>query len=418
MVHLIAMAVDSWPTSSKLKNGEDDILPPIDLILSPGDRDTGFGEAGWAVTKPSNGRERGTWLLPDFGFVSWPEAGAGYYEDFLDRALEIEKRHPWSQKHSKMFWRGFPNVYPVRNDLMNRVSLAVDPSRRKWSDIHKTTFHESADDDGQMFPLVTLPEHCRHKFLIHTEGNSYSGRSKYLFSCRSTTIVHPMEWTQHFHPALNGNPYSPNQNYVQLRGPHFAGLEEAAVELRKVDAGFSTTKARRFIGHKTPEKVADNAVRTLRDRYLSPAATMCYTRAALRYYAKSLDVDSFGSEGVSLIPGEGIAPDISKGKSMHHLKGDIEVGVWRLLGAPNWPPAPAPAPALAPEPEPAQVDINTPIDSSSDSYTSFHPSPSSASSPSVETTTATTIPQQVPSAALSIPETPAVEDFKMANTGN
>lgn len=73
MVRLVATAVDSWPTSSKRVGGkvEDDILPPIDIILTAGDKDTGFGEGGWAVTKPSDGREQGTWLL--VGTISWTE---------------------------------------------------------------------------------------------------------------------------------------------------------------------------------------------------------------------------------------------------------------------------------------------------------------------------------------------------------
>jgi hypothetical protein len=174
MVRLIATAVDSWPTSTKRAGKmEDDILPPIEIILTAGDKDTGFGKGGWAVTKPSDGREQGTWLLPDFGFISWPEAGAGYFEDFLEQAHEVEEEHPWSFKHDKMFWRGFPNFYAVRHDLMNRASTETNPSRREWSDIHKTTFHGAGDPD--MVPLVTLPDHCKHKFLIHTEGNSYSG---------------------------------------------------------------------------------------------------------------------------------------------------------------------------------------------------------------------------------------------------
>lgn len=64
MVRLIAMAVDSWPTSTRRSGGvEDDILPPIDIILTAGDKDLGFGEGGWAVVKPADGRDPGTWLL-------------------------------------------------------------------------------------------------------------------------------------------------------------------------------------------------------------------------------------------------------------------------------------------------------------------------------------------------------------------
>lgn len=68
---------------------------------------------------------------------------------------------------------------------------------------------------------------------------------------------------------------------------------------------------------------------------------MCYTRAALRSYASVMKPETWGVNGPELIPGEGVGPDTSKGRPMEHLKGDIEVGVWRLLGGPNWPPTPA-----------------------------------------------------------------------------
>ena len=69
---------------------------------------------------------------------------------------------------------------------------------------------------------------------------------------------------------------------------------------------------------------------------------MCYTRAALRYYAEAMHSSSWGPKGPQMVPGQGIAPDSSKGRKMAHLKGDIEAGVWRLLGGPNWPPGPDP----------------------------------------------------------------------------
>ena len=41
-------------------------------------------------------------LQPDFGFVAWPEAGAGKYEDFLDLAADVEKQYPFKKKHDKI----------------------------------------------------------------------------------------------------------------------------------------------------------------------------------------------------------------------------------------------------------------------------------------------------------------------------
>lgn len=284
LVHILEEAMNSWPTSgedtfrSRWLNGSNigshGSLPSIDLILSPGDRDCFPSEGGWMVTKNRfDHAHKGTWLIPDFGFAGWPEAGAGSYEEFRGLAAEVESRFPWSQKLNKLFWRGYANFYPVRQDLMHRTSIKDDPTRAEWADVHETTFH---NDVGDFVPIVKPHDHCQHKFLIHTEGNSYSGRSKYLFSCNSVVVAHPLEWTQHFHPALNNLTSSPNQNYVQLPGPHFTGLEETAKELQRADDGSRVGYGRsrrslldRVLGNakmQSPQAIADNAVRTLRDR--------------------------------------------------------------------------------------------------------------------------------------------------------
>ena len=56
---------------------------------------------------------------------------------------------------------------------MELTSTTIEPKRESWADVHKTTFHPG--DVGDFAPLVTLPDHCQHKYLVHTEGNSYSG---------------------------------------------------------------------------------------------------------------------------------------------------------------------------------------------------------------------------------------------------
>lgn len=81
------------------------------------------------------------------------------------------------------------------------------------------------------------------------------------------TIAHPLEWTQHFHPALNANNNSRNQNFVQLPGPGFEGIQEAGLELQQADEELLFgLHSHAFLGDRSPLQIADNAVRTLRDR--------------------------------------------------------------------------------------------------------------------------------------------------------
>jgi hypothetical protein len=157
-------------------------------------------------------------------------------------------------------------------------------------------------------------------------------------------VAHKLVWTQHFHPALIGDPTSSDQNYVELPGPGFEGIEEAAYLLQESDGGAGANVTANLsvlrghiLGKKDAQDVARNAVRMFRHRYLSPAATMCYTRAALRSYAKVLNRSSWGSEPF-VRPGQGVGPDTRKTRFTGDERGDVEVGIWRILGTPDWPP--------------------------------------------------------------------------------
>jgi hypothetical protein len=277
---LLHDAVSADPGSSAPGSGEEP-LPPIDLILSVGDKE-GFpgAESGpaWVLTKlMADTKSQGNWLSPDFGFAGWPEARVPSYSEVVDLNRQVEQEvGGWAGKDDRAFWRGFVNWYPIRHDLIDRTKAASAlPASHPdaWADVFQTTF--GAQDSAEYKPLVALQDHCSRKYLIHSEGNSYSGRSRYLFSCHSVTIAHKMEWTQHFHPALVSDPLSPAQNYVQVTGPLFEGLEEVVrgmwegdgdPKAKGVEGWWHKASQKDMVGFLPPEKIADNARDSLRDR--------------------------------------------------------------------------------------------------------------------------------------------------------
>jgi hypothetical protein len=281
----------------------------------------------------------GQFLIPDFSFQGWPEAGIASYKEFRRDARETDEAWPWSKKHDKVFWRGDPNVgAPPRLDLMRQVR---EKGADTWSDVKRTSFWEAGPD---IAPTITPAEHCQHRYLFHSEGNAYSGRSKFLLNCISTVITHNMTWTQHFHPAMISAEGDPDQNIIlSSNGDGLFG--DLAALMKKLRAEENQTL--RF-GVSTAHQIALNAQRTLGQRYLTPAATACYFRAALLSYASVLDRTSWpGGKGPQLKRGGGVKPGAGAGdnkgaeklKAMH-LEGDIELGTWELLGGPewNWPP--------------------------------------------------------------------------------
>ncbi|GAC95771.1 hypothetical protein PHSY_003347 [Pseudozyma hubeiensis SY62] len=362
LLHLLHTAITTDPSSTFSQN--DPYNTGVELVLSEADKDaSSTSSAIWVLSKRvSEPASTGTWLLPDFGFVGWPEAGIASFSEFTHLASLQDTLVPWSVKSDRILWRGLANGYAPRVDLLSRT----DPSRVSgadtWADVQQTSFHDVGE---QFHPIIPMHEHCRYKYLVQTEGNSYSGRGKFLWSCRSVTVAHPMEWTQHFHPALNSDPKSRQQNMVELKGPLFAGLEETTKQLQASahissdkDLPRNYTTADGVLELNPPQRIAENAVESLRHRYLTEAATNCYLRAALRGYAGVLKKDTWPREenagawdesGAGIVPkggpGGGVAPGSGKGKDLVKVgvKGDIEYGIWRLSGSPDWPPV-APKP--------------------------------------------------------------------------
>lgn len=123
--------------------------------------------------------------------------------------------------------------------------------------------------------------------------------------CRSVVISHLMEWTQHFHNALVFS--GPDQNMVQLPHISWDELPEQMEDLLKND--------------KLAQRIADNAVRTLRGRYLTPAATTCYWRRALVEYASIQQFTPTRGEGVDY---ESFAM-IEQGQSVLLMRSAVDV---------------------------------------------------------------------------------------------
>ncbi|PWZ00128.1 hypothetical protein BCV70DRAFT_200290 [Testicularia cyperi] len=327
VLHLLRTAVDGATPAEKRQ------LNNAELVISTADFD-GFSAgngSGWVLDKRVSD-PAGQFLFPDFSFASWPEAGIPSYQEFRRSAAKVNEQVPWASKANKAFWRGDAlanSNIAARNSLL---SVATGAQARGWSDVKRTSFWESGPEIGE---IVTPHDHCRHKFLVHAEGVAYSGRSKFILNCQSAVVMHALEWTQHFHPALIGDPDSPDQNIVQLQGDYFDQLPTTIQHLRDQDIQDPTTSL--------ASRIAQNARRTLTHRYLTPASVSCYLRAALIDYNSLLDRDSWPNrKGPTLLPGSGVMP--GAGTSKGTLKdlgvaGDIELSVWHNLGQPEWPPA-------------------------------------------------------------------------------
>ncbi len=216
------------------------------------------------------------WLMPDFGYWSWPEVKVGSYRNARERIVAVDegsnidgKTHSgldFYKKHRRLLWRG--NVITsaeIRGKLM-------DVSRGKeWADVKALDWGNEKDIEANLLPLE---DHCRYMFVAHTEGRSFSGRGKYLQNCRSVLVAHKLEWKEAHHGALE--PSGPSANYVEVERD-FSDLEE---KMEYLIANVEEAK-----------RIADNSVRTFRDRYLTPAAEPCYWRRLIKAYGSVCDFE-------------------------------------------------------------------------------------------------------------------------------
>jgi Glycosyl transferase family 90 len=222
-------------------------LPNIEFSVCLGDvaSEPEDQHAVWVLTKRREQEEQ--WIMPDFGYWSWPNSNMGEYNEIR---REIEDSEPaWDDKKPLAVWRGAPQTNPLREALIKVTE------GKSWSDVRAIEWGNSTSG------FLTMPEHCQYQYVMHTEGHSYSGRAKYLLNCASVSITHKLDWIEpHTHLFI---PSGPDQNIVVVERD-FSDLDDEIRYLLKYP--------------ELTRKIAENSARTFRDRYLTPAAQACYWR--------------------------------------------------------------------------------------------------------------------------------------------
>lgn len=138
---------------------------------------------------------------------------------------------------------------------------------RDWADVKEL-------DWGSKTNVMKMHEFCYYQFPIHTEGNSWSGRLRYLHNCDSATVVHDLQYFAHYYALFV--PDGPDQNMIST----------------KADFSDLPAKMDHFLTHpEDAKRIAQNSVATFRDRYLTPAAEACYWRRMIRAWAEVQDFE-------------------------------------------------------------------------------------------------------------------------------
>ncbi|KAK5133218.1 hypothetical protein LTR08_008053 [Meristemomyces frigidus] len=237
-------------------------LPDIEFTFTDHDSaliDPNSNHTTWSYSRLAH--QESLWLMPDFGFWAWPDVGLRSYRE-LQMALDYDE-DDFLDKVPKLVWRGSLSV----GSHAARVGLLEHSANQPWGDVQTLDWSNKSDIDSK---LLTMEDHCSYMFTAQTEGNTYSGRLKYLLNCHSILLSHELQWIEHYHHLLR--PAGMDQNYIKLK-PDFRDLPKIMKNLLKLD---------HLLKAKT---IADNARRTFRERYLTPAAEACYWRALVTGWA-------------------------------------------------------------------------------------------------------------------------------------
>lgn len=247
-------------------------LPDVEFVLTTEDMSRG-GSPVWAYSKRDD--EDLVWLMPDFGYWSWPEVSVGPYKEIRQRIAALDDGGvtakgkvtaglKFKDKKKQLFWRG--NI--ITNDEI-RSKLLQASDGKSWSSVSALNWGDPNDIRDNLLPME---DHCRYMFVAHLEGRSFSGRGKYLLNCRSVVVSHRLIWREAHHAAMVSS--GPDANFVEVERD-FSDLDQ---------------KMRFLLDNPgAAERIANNAVQTLRDRYLTPAAESCLWRHLIRQYASVCD---------------------------------------------------------------------------------------------------------------------------------
>src|SRR5690606_39026967 len=117
----------------------------------------------WSLARSDEPNEiHDTWLMPDYAYWSWPEPKIGAYAEAREKLHDLDSPLSWADKESKAIWRG-----SVKWNKELRGKMMEIAKDKPWSDIAELDWATNA---------LKIEEFCKYKFLIYTEGVTYSGR--------------------------------------------------------------------------------------------------------------------------------------------------------------------------------------------------------------------------------------------------
>lgn len=282
--------------------------PPIpNTLLSLNIQDSPFGTALAYSTQADPQSRPGpftdgnadarSWLTPHFSFWAWTLPFVGSISRAAAAITAIENTTPFAAKIPRAVWRGTTWFSSVHNPRL-RANLVALAAGQPWADVEALVWDNKGGDRGAANALP-IEDFCRYKYVLHTEGVTYSGRFQFLQMCGSVLLTPPLGWLQHAthlvrpvfsYDLVEGNAWEPGAMMRRAWPRSWSVKEEDGANAVFVRPDWSDLEAVVEWLEAHPRE-AEGIARRQRDvfvggGYFSPAAETCYWRALVRAWSE------------------------------------------------------------------------------------------------------------------------------------
>ncbi|KAI0549918.1 hypothetical protein F4679DRAFT_231858 [Xylaria curta] len=217
-LHQIYNALLTWPRPSSSSSSTSHI-PDTIIAFNHHDDPTA---STFSYSRPADpellitqdGSSKRFFPIPHFSFYAWPLPFIGSLPRAAREIASIEATLPFGAKIPRAIWRGttwFNNARAgrLRQNLVRAFGTAesnpgTNPRAKKWADIEALDWAGGQVVEGNRgggernaTNALSIEDFCRYKYIIHTEGVTYSGRFQFHNLCASVVITPPVAWIQH-----------------------------------------------------------------------------------------------------------------------------------------------------------------------------------------------------------------------------
>ncbi|OCL01750.1 hypothetical protein AOQ84DRAFT_306094 [Glonium stellatum] len=259
----------------------------------------------WSFARPTKRSSTlNNWLMPHFSFWSWPLPFIGTFDEALSKIANVERSTPWEQKIDKAVWRGTVWFNPIGN-LNLRPELLRIAGGQEWADV-KNLKWESGGKKAEN--AIGIEDFCRYKYIIYTEGVTYSGRLHYHQACASIILTPPFNYIQHtghlIRPVSSSSLLSSTNARPSVESdgglassssyiPADANIVFVAPDWSDLKATITYLRAQPEIAKSIAQRQRQLMVGK---GYLSPAAEVCYWRALISGWSTVTMIDKTHEE--------------------------------------------------------------------------------------------------------------------------